>query len=162
MQSHFSALLRKINISYLLWKLKIPKSIWWNFPQTKKIELCKIIVVKKHEIHEITFLDYFSFQIWKKFNGSGEAWSFRIKFLPNIALLSAQFFLFLSSFILILIRLGRRNFGDFSWNLSGIIILIFFQNSNWFLKCQHIFTTRWGFFCMSFVGIVNISLSNLR
>ena len=35
----------------------------------------------------------------------------------------------------------------------------FFQNSNWFLQCQHFFTTRCYFLCMSSVGIMNISLT---
>ena len=46
-------------------------------------------------------------------------------------------------------------------NLSGINILIFFFKWNWFLQCQHFFTTKCYFFCVSSVGIMNIFLTIL-
>ena len=46
--------------------------------------------------------------------------------------------------------------------MSGICILnLFFPNSNWFLQCQHFFTTRCYLFYMSSVGKMNISLTIL-
>ena len=40
-----------------------------------------------------------------------------------------------------------------------LIFLTFFQNSNCFLQCQHFFTTRCYFLCMSSVEIINIYLN---
>ena len=53
-------------------------------------------------------------------------------------------------------------FDGFSKTLSGINFLEFFlQNSNWFVQCHHFFTTKFYYWCMSSVGIMNISLATL-
>ena len=58
-----------------------------------------------------------------------------------------------AAYFLINFQLPRK-LVTFPNNLSVI-----FQNSNCFLQCEHLFTTRCYFLCMSCVGILNTSLT---
>ena len=47
------------------------------------------------------------------------------------------------------------------WIFFFFFFFFFFQNSNWFLQCQHFFTTRCYFLCMSSVSILEYILDNI-
>ena len=104
-QSRFSGLTRKINLSYLLWKPKLLKSIFGSrfcfvklSTNRNKLSIVKAQSWQRREMYKIVFVNYFSFQSWKNLNLTEKTYYYPFRFLFSLALLTKQFFLYFNLF----------------------------------------------------------------